>query len=400
MPTAWFLNIPTHGHVNPTLPLVRELVRQGDAVTYFAGPAFAERIRATGAAYGDYGDAFAFEASRAEAHAILHAAQLAEATGALLPRMIAAFERERPDYLLFDMSAPWASILARRYGVPAVACFPHLPFQWRAFAGERRLLTKGLASIRPGRGHYRRLLRQLLRLAREQGLGPTELNLLSSKAGLNLVFSSRYFQPQAERMDASYVFIGPMIHADRPDEPGSFQREAGRKLIYIAVGTLYRADLAFFRHCMQAFAGDWCRVLLSVGRAVDLEELGPVPDNFNVAQYLPQLAILDEADLFITHGGLNSINEAVMAGVPMIVVPNTVEQAANGVRVEQLGAGRYLDPGSVDAEALRAAAQAVLGDPELPAGVERLRQSFLAAGGVARGVEAIRDFVGSGTEAA
>ena len=68
MATAWFFNIPTHGHINPTLPLVTELVRQGDEVTYFAGPRFEEKILATGARFGDYGDAYAFEQSRTVAH--------------------------------------------------------------------------------------------------------------------------------------------------------------------------------------------------------------------------------------------------------------------------------------------------------------------------------------------
>ncbi len=233
-------------------------------------------------------------------------------------------------------------------------------------------------------------MRQLSRLAREHDLRrPSEINVLSSSADLNLVFSTRYFLPYDETLDDSYVFIGPVINTTRPDAPWPIRREPDQTLIYIAVGTLYQADLQFFQHCLDAFGDPRWAVILSVGKAVDPGALGTMPDNFTVAQYVPQLAILDEADLFVTHGGMNSINEAVMAEVPMVVVPNTIEQAANAVRVEQLRAGRYLEPSAVTAHGLRSAAEAVLADPGVKDGLQRLRRSFLEAGGVARGAEAI-----------
>ena len=393
MAKGWFLNIPTHGHINPTLPLVRELVRQGDTITYYAGPQFAEKIRAAGAVYGDYGGAYAFEQSRSVAHAVLQGSQLAEATTALLPDILARAEAEPPDYLLFDMSAPWGNIVAQRYGIPAVASFPHLPFNWRTFFSDPRVLKKGLHSLRPGQGYYRELQRQTRKLAKAHNLRkPSEINVLSSSAELNLVFSTRYFQANDTAFDESYLFIGPVINTDRPDEAWPIKREAGQKLIYIAVGTLYQASLSFFRHCLEAFAGDRYAVILSVGKSVDTADLGTIPANFTVAQFVPQLAILDEADLFITHGGMNSINEAVMAGVPMVVVPNTIEQAVNAIRVEQLRAGLYLEPKVVDADNLRQAAAKVLADPGVEGGLDRIRQSFLDAGGVMRGVEAIQAF--------
>ncbi len=152
MARGWFYNIPTHGHVNPTLPLVRELVRLGDEVTYFAGPEFAAAIRAAGADYRDYGADYTFGQTRTVAHAILQGSQLAEATAALLSGVLAAVGNERPDYLMFDMSAPWGSIAARRFGLPAVASFPHLPFNWRTFLGDTRLMRRGCTASGRGRG--------------------------------------------------------------------------------------------------------------------------------------------------------------------------------------------------------------------------------------------------------
>jgi MGT family glycosyltransferase len=228
------------------------------------------------------------------------------------------------------------------------------------------------------------------KLAREHNLRkPSEINVLSSSAELNIVFSSRYFQPYAGSLDDSYLFIGPVIHTDRADGPWPVKRKPGQKLIYIAVGTLYQADLSFFRHCIEAFASNQYAVIISVGKAVNPAALDPIPDNVTVAQFVPQLAILDEADLFITHGGMNSINEAVLAGVPLVVVPHTIEQAVNANRIEQLRAGLYIEPTAVSAGRLRQAAQQVLGNPDFQDGTKKISQSFHDAGGVPRAVAAI-----------
>ncbi len=90
MARVWFYNIPFHGHVNPTLPLIREMVARGDQVTYFSTASFEARIQATGALYRGYGSSYSFEQTRTVAHVIHLGNQVAEATYALLPEVAAA----------------------------------------------------------------------------------------------------------------------------------------------------------------------------------------------------------------------------------------------------------------------------------------------------------------------
>ena len=393
MSRIWFYNIPYHGHVNPTLPLTRELVARGHEVTYFSGPAFAARIQATGAQVQPYAHPDAFAPSRESTHTIHQGALLAAATRLLLPEVLAAVESARPDLLMFDMSAPWGSIASRRYGIPAVACFPHLPFYWRTLLDDPRLMRKFAASISPGAGHWRALLHQLRATMAEQKLRrPADINVLSSSAGLNILFLTRYFQPYASHFDDTYVYVGPTIETDRREEPMTIHKAPDQKLIYIAVGTVYKAALDFFRTCMAALDDPAYAVIMSVGKAVDPADLGPIPENFTVAQYVPQLQVLQAADLFVTHGGMNSINEAVTFDVPMIVVPNTIEQSINAARIEQLQCGRYLDHAQLTVDTLRTTVRALLADPDVADGLARLRASFDAAGGTQQAADAIEAF--------
>ena len=81
-----------------------------------------------------------------------------------------------------------------------------------------------------------------------------------------------------------------------------------------------------------------------------------------------------------------------MYGVPMIVVPNTIEQAINAARIEKLQAGQYLDPGQLTSAGIRRAADMVLADPAMAIGLRQIRRSFEKAGAVLRAADAINSF--------
>ncbi len=393
MARVWIYNIPFHGHVNPTLPLVQEIIHRGDTVTYYSTPTFAEKINSTGADFRAYSNSNAFEESRKISHTVFVGSQVAEATHALLPEVLSSVESERPDYLIFDMSAPWGNIASRRFDIPAITSFPHFPFYLRTAINDKRVLRNVIKNIRPGYGYWRRLERQTRKIIKDFKLRKfQDINVLSSSAEMNIVFTSRYFQPYEEQFDDSYLYIGPVINTDRQEEPMAISRQEDQKLIYIAVGTVYEANLQFFRDCFQAFADERYVVILSVGRAVDPSVLEPIPENFTVAQYVPQLAILEEADVFITHGGMNSISESITLSVPMIVVPNTLEQSINAARIEQLQAGLYLESTGVSAEKLQNAVNRVLSEASLKSGIGTIQRSFLEAGGVERAADAIQEF--------
>ena len=122
------------------------------------------------------------------------------------------------------------------------------------------------------------------------------------------------------------------------------------------------------------------------------EDLGRPPPNFIVQPYVPQLEVLRRARAFVTHGGMNSVGEALSFGVPVVVVPQMGEQEIVGRRVEQLGAGLFLPKAAVTAEALRAAVRRVIAEESYRHQASRVGETFRAAGGVRRAADAILAF--------
>jgi MGT family glycosyltransferase len=160
-------------------------------------------------------------------------------------------------------------------------------------------------------------------------------------------------------------------------------------LLFVSLGTIFNDQAAFFLACLDAFAGTRWQVVLAVGDRVDLDAIGPVPANASVHRRVAQLDVLSRASVFITHGGMNSTMEGILAGVPLVVVPQQEEQAVTAERVSELGLGTHLMPDDATSEALAEAVARVCADEGIRERVAAMRRAAVEAGGPARAAEEI-----------
>jgi MGT family glycosyltransferase len=232
-----------------------------------------------------------------------------------------------------------------------------------------------------------------LQLRRRHGVhGPGLTGLVLGRSDLNIVYTSRHLQPCAGTFDERFHFVGPSM-SDRM-EAGGFPWERVRHpvIVYASLGTLFNKDVAFYWSCFGAFQDQDLQVVLSIGSNVSADSLGPAPQNFIVQAHVPQLEVLRRAAMFITHGGMNSVNEGLYHGVPLVVIPQMGEQQLVGRRVEELGAGLYLAKEEATPRKLRDAVHRILAEPGFRSQAAVVRESFLSAGGVERAADAIIAF--------
>jgi MGT family glycosyltransferase len=125
--------------------------------------------------------------------------------------------------------------------------------------------------------------------------------------------------------------------------------------------------LPVYEAALRAAAELPVRVLLTVGRELDLDALPEGPDNVRVERWVPQQDVLGHAAAAVVHGGSGSTLGALAAGLPLVVVPLFADQPENARRVAEVGAGLAVAPNRDNAEAtsapLRGALEAVLADP-------------------------------------
>jgi N-glycosyltransferase len=165
-----------------------------------------------------------------------------------------------------------------------------------------------------------------------------------------------------------------------PEHPGeampawAASLPADRPLILAATGTNAQphAD-SLARATVEALAEIECSAVV-VTRTADL---ATPPPHVHVVPYLPQSLLLPSCDLFISHGGLNSVRESLQCGVPLVLTPFGADQPHNAERCAAYGFGLVADPSTATVLSLRSACRAVLGDPAFTRRVRQAQRSFL-----------------------
>jgi MGT family glycosyltransferase len=391
--TAAILSYPAHGHIAPALGVAKELVARGEQVVFWATGRSAKKIEATGAEFRQYGSEYnRFDPNPPTDGLFSDMVRLASLTEDLLPNLLRQVEAEQPDYLLLDTKSFWGRVIAHTLGLPAVTMSV-------VFAIQHGLVSAGdLVNLLYGKAPVEALLAGIHKLssymdvARRLGSrygvsSPGIIDYLGNPNPLNVIFTSREFQLNGDAFDERFQFVGPYIPSDRDaDIEFPWNNLTGAPLVYISLGTTFHNAPEFYAACFEAFAGCPWQVVLSAGSC---ESLGPIPPNFIVCSFVPQLQILQRADLLITHGGMNSVNEGLYFGCPMIVVPQRGDQHLVASRVAELGAGLTIAPSRTNSESLRSAAAKILADTAFRGRAAMLGQSLRNSGGASRAADEI-----------
>ncbi|CAM2921118.1 YdhE [Bacillus amyloliquefaciens] len=209
------------------------------------------------------------------------------------------------------------------------------------------------------------------------GVAPDSLVQFMNNTGeLNVVYTSRYFQPESETFGDEYLFIGPSFPKRKGDTAFPIDSLKNEKVIYISMGTVLGNTEAFFNLCIDAFSDFEGKVVIAAGEKADLSKIKQAPENFIIAPYVPQLEVLEQADVFVTHGGMNSVNEGIHYQVPLVVIPHDKDQPMVAGRLTELNAGFTVQKDEVSAEKLKLAAEEVLHNGKYKQGIQAINESF------------------------
>lgn len=327
-----------YGHVSPMLAVAEVLVRRGARVRVVAGAGFRDSVESVGAELvsPSVGHAVRVPAGRSPR-------ELMERVGLWDARRKAwrsARDCVRSELLgdprsvfVVDPHVGWADAFLRRHGVPVV------PF-WTTHA-------RGA-----GRG------------------GPALVNLL----------------PELSRgggMCGRHAhLVGPLTGPTVTDVPVVDWRRLGERLLVVSLGTVFDWSTRFFREIVEEFAerSEWA-VVLAVSR-LDIPQMGGLPSNIIARQWIPQRQLLREAEVFITHAGINSVHEALLGGVPMLTAPRIREQRVTSIRLQQIGISEFLPRSG-----MRAAVERLAGDRCARGRLAAVRDQALAARGAERAAD-------------
>ncbi|WPS88327.1 macrolide family glycosyltransferase [Brevibacillus halotolerans] len=388
MARVLYVTIPAEGHVNPTLGLVKQLVDNGEEVVYMCSEEYRARLAQTGAQFLAYQlDEQIFRELGFNPTEIRHPLQFTDfmLRGIIephIPEILRQVENDSFDYLIFDSLFGWGGeILGKRLGIPTICSVTNF-----AFAGP---LSKIIEEIDAGdldvEALYERLTNTAQSIASACNVAVPAIEDITRQYGqIKIVFTSRDFQPNADKLDDSYIFTGPSItpRLDVPSFPLERLRAQYDKVVYISMGSILNKDIEFYKFCFGALQDIPAQFVLASGQGTDMSSLEDrIPHNFIIEPYVPQLEVLQQADAFITHAGMNSASEALYYNVPLVMIPLSSDQPLVAKQVEEFGAGITLDKSKLTPEALKSALLQVLNEAAYKQHAERLGDSLRNAGG-------------------
>lgn len=380
-----FFCIPAHGHTNPTLNVVKELIDRGHQVWYYSYESFREKIESTGATFIPC-DAYDMEqrltpedGARLGKDLAFSTKILVDTTLALDEAIIEDMKRLKPDCIVADSMAVWGKAIAIKLNIPFVSSTTTFAFNQYSAKIMKQSFSQLLNMILS----MPKINKDLKRL-QEKGYPIT--NILSIIQNDNftdtIVYTSKEFQPCADTFSDKYSFVGPSIR-----ETSREVKKEKDKLIYISLGTVNNMMSDFYKNCFKALENTDYQVIMSVGENIDITSLGHIPANFKVLPTVDQIAVLQKADAFLTHCGMNSVNEALYHKVPLVMFPQTPEQGGVARRVSDLEAGIYLNKNNP--EEIEQAVQAVLNDSKFKKNAGIISKSFKKSGGAIAAADAI-----------
>ena len=338
-----FFCIPAHGHTNPTLGVVRELVSRGHRVWYYSYSFLREKIEAAGAIFvscDDYNREQKLspaDSARMGKDLAFSTRILTDTTLALDDKVCADMKLLKPDCIVADSMAIWGKAVALKLNIPFVSSTTTFAFN----QASAKIMKQSIGEMMKMLFALPKVQKDVRRLQKKGYPVKNILDILQNDNQTHtIVYTSPEFQPCAETFSDRYVFVGPSI---RP-----------------VMQSIENNLLSFYKTCLSAFENMPYQVILSVGNLVSLNEFGKLPEHISVFSHVDQIAVLKKADIFISHCGMNSVNESLYFGVPLIMLPQTSEQSGVAERVSQLGAGIRLH--KPDADAIRNAVEKIFAD--------------------------------------
>lgn len=257
------------------------------------------------------------------------------------PTMVKAVQAERPDVVLGSLFCMGlAEQLASALSVPW--CFVNPSYYF------------GEASLRTWEADFVGLTARVFRYW---------FNPMAQRAPMVLHATDPVFDAPPPGLPAHHHHVGPLMW-EMPSEAPAFVTASGPPWVLVSLSTLPQAgELAIARTAIQALAGESVRILVTLPAGHAHAEVGGVPDNVYLTDYVPHSAVLPNCCLVISHAGHGIVMKALYYGVPMVLVPWGRDQHGVAARAEALGVATVVSREVCSGETLAEAARRIVDDP-------------------------------------
>jgi N-glycosyltransferase len=384
---ALFTVQPSVGHLRPLVPPARALADAGHEVALCSAASFRPEVEAFGIRHFDAGldwsttdqstwSAFPPMPPPGPEFGKFVVTVFADVTARhMVPDLLAIAEGWRPDLIVREGMEYGGCLAAEVLGIPHAS-----------IAGN------GYAAIDSPDVHYfpgnRRLVAHVLAAHRSDLRLPADVDNEMPFRYLHMCFTP----PEWDGADAPRPANTNFLRHENATTPGVsmppwLEDLPDRPLVLASLGTVFNTTPGVLEAIIEGVADEAANLVVAIGPDQDPGRFGLLPANVRLEGYLPQAELLPRCHAFITHGGFNSVKEALICGTPMVVIPITADQPYCAQRCAALGVAEVIGPDERAPERIRSATRAVLDNPSYRANATAFRDKMVALPGPEHAVE-------------
>jgi UDP:flavonoid glycosyltransferase YjiC (YdhE family) len=379
---ALFTVQPSVGHLHPLVPVADALRQEGHEVAVATSPSFRPDVEACGLPHLDAGlDWLSSDQSTwgafppmpppgPEFGAFVVTMFADVTTSAMVPDLLAITREWRPDVIIREGMEYGGCIAAECLGIP------HASVAGNAYAA----IDSPVVHYFPGN---RLMVAEPLARHREEFGLPPDPEVRMPYRHLHMCFTPPRWDDESAPRPANARFLRhtstlrPGISL--PDWVADLDPE--RPTVLACLGTVFNKTPGVLEAIVDGLRDEALNLIVVFGEHEDPARFGPQPAHVRLVPCLSQPRLLPHCDVLITHGGFNSIKEALIEAVPMVVVPITADQPYSAQRCAALGVARVIDPATRTPDAIRDAARDVLANPSYRANAQNFQAEMTALPG-------------------
>ncbi len=285
-------------------------------------------------------------------------------------------EKESYDLIIYDYTFIPAVILSKKLNIPRVAIY-HSGLTF--YEKDIPILGSDATYGDINKDEYTRIKATLDKLessikSKYKDISQMNFFTQANSDFLNIINSVKEFEYKRGNLPSNVCFTAPSIYSRKVLDQK--HKTSDKKLIYLSFGTVFTKEYKLFTKIIKSIDTSTYDVVVSAGDSYAKLQKTKFADNVKIYPFLDQLNILNQADIFITHGGKNSINEAMITKTPLLVFPFGAEQEYNAKLVEykNIGINFKYNKHNLDMHSMDSALETVLNSTLIQSSLNHLHQ--------------------------
>ena len=404
-----FVGLGADGHINPTLSIIKELISRGEEVIYITSNKYKELLTKVGCKQIEFkyskflfgSNHLDFMGKRTEESFLNSVRQfynLMESQKILANKLKQLIQGLGADYIIHDSTMFYIKYICDELCIPCISSMTLFALNETMFIKSKTLLSDfyNVDLKNTPESVVSRIKQIEMEFYLKSGYKHNYLDNSMTKQGFNIVYTSKEFQPYSNLLDNSYHFAGNNIQYRqtlKTKQNYNFTKE--EKVVLISFGSIISSNnnlIGLYSKMMRYFSKYNARFILNIGK-IDKVMFDFVPQNFILENGINQLELLDLSDLFITHGGMNGVSEAIQLNAPMIVIPQVMDQFLVAEQVERTGIGQIIKNDNIDFDELECLISTILKNPNYNKNIEYIADTYRNTGEEKITVDKIFEYV-------